>query len=115
MAERQRPASKKRPAKGSPGGFRTTASSALPASESIPALATAEKSPRPRTAPLAPVPGSKAAAPALRVEALQGEIIRLTRELDAAQARIATLEQAREQVLNRIDWVIDSLHSLSED
>lgn len=48
------------------------------------------------------------------VGALEQERDALKRELDAAKARIAELEQAREQVLNRIDWIIDSLHNLTE-
>ena len=35
-------------------------------------------------------------------------------ELDAAKARISDLESRHEQVVNRIDWVIDSLHTLKE-
>ncbi len=33
-------------------------------------------------------------------------------ELDTAQERIAELEQRTTDALNRIDWVLDSLHSL---
>jgi hypothetical protein len=36
----------------------------------------------------------------------------LVTELKVAKARIAELEQQREDLLNRIDWVIDSLNSL---
>ncbi len=39
----------------------------------------------------------------------------LKAELEAAKARIAALEQQRDQIVNRIDWIIDSLHSLIED
>ncbi len=42
-------------------------------------------------------------APALQIKALQAE-------LAAAQARIAELEQARDETVNRIDWVLDSLN-----
>ena len=50
---------------------------------------------------------------AARIRALEAERDRLAAELKAARERIAALEAAREQVLNRIDWVIDSLHSLA--
>jgi Tfp pilus assembly protein FimV len=49
-----------------------------------------------------------------RIHALEAERDRLQAELKAAQTRIADLERTREQVVNRIDWVIDSLHSLIE-
>ena len=49
------------------------------------------------------------------VRVLERERDALRAELEVAQARIAELEKAREQVLNRIDWVIDSLHNLIED
>ena len=58
---------------------------------------------------------SGASAPEQRIAALEKERDELRAELAAAQAQIRSLEQAREQVLNRIDWVIDSLQSLSED
>ena len=50
-----------------------------------------------------------------RIEPLEAERDRLKAELLAAQARIKALEQAREQALNRIDWVIDSLHNLIDE
>lgn len=56
-----------------------------------------------------------APSPAARISRLEAERDRLAAELAAAKAQIATLETARDQVLNRIDWVIDSLHSLSRD
>ena len=57
-------------------------------------------------------PGSK---PSTKLAALEAERDRLTTELKEAHRRIAALEQAREQALNRIDWVIDSLHNLTEE
>ncbi len=68
----------------------------------------------------APQAAKKAASagvitPEQRIAALEKERAELRAELAAAQARIRSLEQAREQVLNRIDWVIDSLQSLTED
>jgi chromosome segregation ATPase len=47
-----------------------------------------------------------------RAKALERERDGLKAEIEAARARIATLEESRSQVVNRIDWVIDSLHTL---
>lgn len=41
------------------------------------------------------------------------EILRLEAELATARARVAELEQKHAEIVNRIDWVIDSLHSLA--
>lgn len=49
------------------------------------------------------------------VRALEAERDRLLAELEVARDRIAELERTRDQVLNRIDWVIDSLHSLADE
>jgi hypothetical protein len=38
-------------------------------------------------------------------------IAQLEAELTAARARITELESARDQVLDRIAWVVDSLHN----
>lgn len=38
----------------------------------------------------------------------------LEARLEAANARIAELERARDQVLDRIAWVVDSLHNVLE-
>ncbi len=38
----------------------------------------------------------------------------LARELQAARAEIARLRAAQDDVINRIDWIIDSLNSLPE-
>ncbi len=42
------------------------------------------------------------------------ECERLRGELATAREEIANLKTRQEQVLNRIDWVLDSLDSLSE-
>jgi hypothetical protein len=39
----------------------------------------------------------------------------LARDLAAAKARIAELEAAHKDVLDRIAWAIDSLHTLTEE
>lgn len=67
-----------------------------------------------KTAPARPA-GEGETARNPRIAALEQERDRLAAELAAAKARIAKLEEARSQVVNRIDWVIDSLHNLIED
>lgn len=52
----------------------------------------------------APAPKSYSAA----------DIAKLVAELEAARARITELEAAQRDVLDRIAWAIDSLHSLME-
>ena len=47
-----------------------------------------------------------------RVKLLERERDALKSELEAARARIASLEESRRQAANRIDWVIDALHGL---
>ncbi len=42
------------------------------------------------------------------------ELTRLQAELAVARARIAELEQRQTDIANRIDWVIDSLHNLTD-
>lgn len=63
----------------------------------------------------APVQIGREAASDVRVVSPDGEIVRLKAELAAAKSRIVSLEAQRQQVVNRIDWVIDSLHNLVEE
>jgi hypothetical protein len=44
---------------------------------------------------------------------LADENVRLKAELAAARARIGELEQKQAEIINRIDWVIDSLHNVA--
>lgn len=46
---------------------------------------------------------------------LRSERDALREELAAAKARIVELEAAQTEAINRIDWVIDSLHTAMED
>jgi chromosome segregation ATPase len=50
-----------------------------------------------------------------RVAELEAECARLRAELAEAQARLGELEAQRKALANRIDWVIDSLHSLLDE
>jgi uncharacterized coiled-coil DUF342 family protein len=68
--------------------------------------------PAPMATPVGPRPSR---GKSTDVRALEAERDQLRAELEAARARIAELERVREQVLNRIDWVIDSLHSLGDE
>jgi predicted nucleic acid-binding Zn-ribbon protein len=49
-----------------------------------------------------------------RLESLEHERERLVGELDSARQRIAELERLNDLAVNRIDWVLDSLHNLVE-
>lgn len=53
--------------------------------------------------------------PADRVAVLESECAELRRQLAAAQQQITKLKRSQDLVVNRIDWVIDSLHNLIED
>lgn len=55
------------------------------------------------------------AARASAVGASAAETARLKSDLAAAQKRIAELEQRQTDIVNRIDWVIDSLHNLTDE
>lgn len=50
-----------------------------------------------------------------KVKTLQSEKDALRKELAASKSRVKQLEEANTQAVNRIDWVIDSLHNLLED
>lgn len=50
-----------------------------------------------------------------KVKQLQAERDQLKSDLKAAKARIAELEAQQTEAVNRIDWVIDSLHNILED
>lgn len=54
-------------------------------------------------------PGSESLA------AVSRERDELRAQLDAARAEIERLRQVHTQVLDRIDWIVDSLNTLSED
>ena len=62
----------------------------------------------------APAPGASDRY-AQRVKALERERDRLKTQLAEAEARIARLEESRAEAVNRIDWVIDSLHNALEN
>jgi hypothetical protein len=51
----------------------------------------------------------------VKLGALQAERDELDGELKAARARISELEAMHKDAVNRIDWVIDSLHNLIEE
>lgn len=59
-------------------------------------------------------PPSDAGAVSRREKSLVRERDQARRALAAAEARIAELERVQDQVVNRIDWVIDSLHNLEQ-
>jgi chromosome segregation ATPase len=66
-----------------------------------------------KTLPRAASPASTAArGEAQTVDALRAECERLKAELTQSRAEIADLRERQSQVLNRIDWVLDSLDSL---
>jgi chromosome segregation ATPase len=56
-----------------------------------------------------------AESPAAAIKRLEAENARLVKDLQTAEARVAELERQRDSALDRIEWVIDSLHSLREE
>lgn len=61
-----------------------------------------------------PEAGAAAKSAAEALAELERERNELRTRLDAAEARIQLLESQRLDVLNRIDWVIDSIHNVLE-
>jgi uncharacterized coiled-coil DUF342 family protein len=47
-----------------------------------------------------------------RIKALERERDKLKNQLKEAEERIKRLEESRTEAVNRIDWVIDSLHNV---
>jgi hypothetical protein len=73
-------------------------------------------------APSRPAKQTTGSAAPLDASSLLARVIRLESERDRLQADLATatkriqaLEASREQVVNRIDWVIDSLRNLIDE
>jgi hypothetical protein len=64
---------------------------------------------RPRTGVPPRKPGGET------LEGLRRERDSLRQDLTAATAEIERLRELQSQVLDRIDWIIDSLNSLSQD
>jgi len=50
-----------------------------------------------------------------RIKLLERECERLKARLSQANERIAALDQRRVEAVNRIDWVLDSLHNVLEN
>jgi hypothetical protein len=49
-----------------------------------------------------------------RIKSLERDNARLQQQLEEANERILRLEESRTEAVNRIDWVIDSLHNILE-
>lgn len=49
-----------------------------------------------------------------RIKTLERERDRLKAQLKEAQERIARIEESRSEAVDRIDWVLDSLHNVLE-
>lgn len=117
-------------------GKRPTAVATTPAKAPIakvPARTTSldssAKSALSKSSPSKPVASTKPVAPksaahakpavdprlAEQLAAMTLERDRLREDLQAANRRIAALEAARQDAINRIDWVIDSLQSLAAE
>lgn len=75
----------------------------------------------PRGARKSTTPGARDSAaasdidPMERIRQLEAELAKVRAELAAAQGRNKVLQDNHDQVRNRIDWVIDSLHNLMEE
>jgi len=70
--------------------------------------------PRRRSAARGKTAGAAQEHGANRVKTLERECDRLKTQLEEAHERITRLEQSRSEAVNRIDWVIDSLHNVLE-
>jgi hypothetical protein len=68
-----------------------------------------------KTAPASRVPLHAADTMALAMKRLATQNTQLAKSLADAEARIAELERQRDSALDRIEWVIDSLHSLRDE
>lgn len=68
-----------------------------------------------RQKPVVPVPAAGVRELEERLRALERERDELKASLETARARITALEESRNQVAHRIDWVIDSLQGLVEN
>ena len=73
--------------------------------------ATKAKGPARRRSASRRAPSDKAERPEARIKALEQERDGLKAQLALAEARIAHLEESRVAVVNRIDWIIDSLQN----
>lgn len=80
-----------------------------------PSSSAVKASPRPAKLTTESAAPLDAASLLARVIRLEGERDRLQAELATATKRIQALEESREQVVNRIDWVIDSLRNLIDE
>ncbi len=63
----------------------------------------------------AAVPFDSADRQGQRIKSLERECERLKAQLAEANERITALEQRRAEAVNRIDWVLDSLHNVLEN
>ncbi len=74
------------------------------------------KAERPKQAPARSKPAMAAVARAepQGIDAWKQECERLRIELKMARAEVVQLRSQHEQVLNRIDWLLDSLDTLAE-
>ncbi|MFV0294686.1 MAG: hypothetical protein ACK5JT_01020 [Hyphomicrobiaceae bacterium] len=81
------------------------------------AVRTQKKAAKPRKRAAARKASGKSSAKVARKASAtaETEVDRLKRELAHANERIAELEEQRRQLADRIDWVIDSLHSLMDE
>ncbi len=73
------------------------------------------KRPAPRRAAGRGVGTDSAERPASGLKSLERERDRLKVQLKEAEERIARLEESRTEAVNRIDWVINSLHNVLEN